>query len=651
MHKKWWVLMAVFLLAGACGRQEETIAVEVTRVERVTAVPTTIVTPAVQDLMLRPTTVTVVVTETPAPPPTPALKELVICQAQAPGSLYLYDSSMLAADSVRHAVYENLYTNIGYAYQPQGLEKLPSLADGDARLQSVEVAAGDWVVDSDGAVVQLAEGVVVRADDGEQVRFDGSLLTMPQLTVDFVLKPMVWSDGTAVTADDSIFSFELNEASLSFWNAELVARTAVYEVTGDLSLRWVGLPGYLDQTYFLNVWPPLPRHQLGQYAPDEIASVPEAVQMPLSSGPFIVSNWDEGNEITLVKNPYYYRADEGLPYLDQVTFRFIPDSDQVLTDLLAGTCDIGTQDALNMGQIPFMREAEAADLLTPHVVPGVVWEHIDFGIDSAGEYGDGNGRFDWFEDVRVRQAMMMCTNRQQMVDEVMFGASDIINAYLPDSHPLLPDDLPRWPYDVAAANALLDEAGFVDRDGDGVREAADGTRFEITLISTTGGELRPAVSSVFVQNMRDCGIVVNEAWLPSGEMFAGGPEGPLFGRQFDLALFAWLTGTTPDCTFWQSEQIPGVKADGFRGWGGLNGTGWHSLAFDAACDAVQAALPGTPAYEIAHQEALWLFAEGLPVMPLFLRLKTSAARPEVRNFRPDSTQPSELWNLYELDVE
>ncbi|MCA9920835.1 MAG: hypothetical protein KC421_00615, partial [Anaerolineales bacterium] len=255
MHKKWWVLMAVFLLAGACGQQEETVAVEVTRVERVTAVPPTMVTPAVQDLMLRPTTVTVVVTETPAPPPTPALKELVICQAQAPGSLYLYDSSMLAADSVRHAVYENLYTNIGYAYQPQGLEKLPSLADGDARLQSVEVAAGDWVVDSDGAVVQLAEGVVVRADDGEQVRFDGSLLTMPQLTVDFVLKPMVWSDGTAVTADDSIFSFELNGVSLSFWNADLVARTAVYEVTGDLSLRWVGLPGYLDQTYFLNVWP------------------------------------------------------------------------------------------------------------------------------------------------------------------------------------------------------------------------------------------------------------------------------------------------------------------------------------------------------------------------------------------------------------
>ena len=73
---------------------------------------------------------TVVVTETPAAEP--EANELIICQAAEPNSLYLYGSNMLAAQSVRHAIDENLYTQLAYDYHLQALAKLPSLADGDA---------------------------------------------------------------------------------------------------------------------------------------------------------------------------------------------------------------------------------------------------------------------------------------------------------------------------------------------------------------------------------------------------------------------------------------------------------------------------------------------------------------------------------------
>ena len=55
-------------------------------------------------------------------------------------------------------------------------------------------------------------------------------------------------------------------------------------------------------------------------------------------------------------------------------------------------------------------------MLSPYFQTGTVYEHIDFGVNSYGDYGDGVGRPDWFEDVRVRQAMTMCTDRQSMVD-------------------------------------------------------------------------------------------------------------------------------------------------------------------------------------------------------------------------------------------
>jgi peptide/nickel transport system substrate-binding protein len=117
---------------------------------------------------------------------------------------------------------------------------------------------------------------------GERVIFDGTPLEMSQLVVDFTLKPMVWSDGTPVSAVDSVFSFEVNRTvEMPFTTADTFRtartfrtdRTASYQATGDLSLRWTGLPGWLDQTYFLNVWTPLPEHQLGEY---DVDMLPEA---------------------------------------------------------------------------------------------------------------------------------------------------------------------------------------------------------------------------------------------------------------------------------------------------------------------------------------------------------------------------------------
>jgi peptide/nickel transport system substrate-binding protein len=103
----------------------------------------------------------------------------------------------------------------------------------------------------------------------------------------------------------------------------------------------------------------------------------------------------------------------------------------------------------------------------PYFQTGTVYEHMDFNIHPYGDYA--NTRYNWFEDASVRQAMTMCTDRQGMVDNIMFGRSEVIHTYIPSVHPLYPEGLTEWPYDVDAANALLDEAGYDQRDADGFR--------------------------------------------------------------------------------------------------------------------------------------------------------------------------------------
>jgi peptide/nickel transport system substrate-binding protein len=476
---------------------------------------------------------------------------------------------------------------------------------------------------------------------------------MSQMVVDFTMKQRYWSDGEPVTADDSVYSFEIVGDPDSTTSKYTVTRTASYEATGDLTTRWTSVPGFLDATYFVNFWGPLPRHILGGFSAAELLTAEESSRLPIGDGAFKIDEWVAGDSIHLSPNEYYYRADEGLPYLDSVTYKFIPDTNQLIAQLLSGACDIGTQDGLAADQAPFLIEAENSGLLTPYFQTGTVYEHIDFGINSYGDYGDGVGRPDWFEDVRVRQAMTMCTDRQSMVDNILFGRSEVIHSYIPSVHPLYPTgQLTEWPYDVEQANALLDEVGYVDTDGDGIREdPATGTPFHVTLGTTTGNEMRQQLTQIFKENLLECGVDVELYYLPAGEWFADGPDGVLFGRRFDLGEFAWLTGVEPSCNLYNTVSITGPEEEGFGGWGNSNETGWSNPDFDAACALAQGSLPGTPEYEQGHIDAQIIFSEQVPVIPLFLRLKVGAARTNVLNFGVDPTQNSEMYNIYEIDLQ
>ena len=636
-------LYFVILLVGlmGCNQSEETQIVTVLATR-----PQTEVTRLVTQIIPVPITIT------PSPPQittTPPPKQLTVCLLTEPESLYWYDNAPFgpasqAQETILHAIYENLYTTRDYGFQAQGLVKLPQLGDGDVIINEVAVNNGDTVVNSQNQVVTLQAGTRLRTGDDQEIIYAGQTITLPQMQVQFTFQPLVWSDGQPVTAQDSVFSYKVARDLSTPTDKERVARTAGYVATGERTVEWQGVPGWLDPYYFTNVWMPLPAHQLAGFAAADLLTAPETTLTPLSTGPFVITHWLPHQAIHLSRNEFYYRQNEGLPYLDSLTFRFIGNSEQLLALLLSGECHIGLQDGLDLSQATLLQEAETRGLLQPYFQTTTVFEHLDFGINPDEVYA--SKRPDWFEAAQARQAVAQCIDRQALVDAVLVGLGQVSDLFVPPDYPLIPADLHGWVYDPAAANILLDDLGYTDLNGDGIRQYPFHIKpFRVTLGITQNNPTQQQLAQLLTQNLADCGIELITVTHVPGEWFA--PQGSLFGRRFDLAIFPWITDPHTACQLYTTDSIP----DEGNNWQGNNEMGWRYAPFDEACGAIQRAFWGSEPFAAAMQTTFRLFVEQVPSLPLFHYLKVSATVPTVQNFSPNPSQPSELWNIYELDLQ
>lgn len=591
-----------------------------------------------------PTSTPILPTETPIP-----LEEMTVCLDQLPETVYLYGNQTDSAQILRQPIYEPLITTLQYGYQAMGLEKLPDLETGGAVLKMVNVRTGDRVVNSSGQPVTLQSGMQIETVDGSLITYDGSSeVEMIQLEAEFTFKPFVWSDGTPLTAVDSVFSFNIAAESVTPVDKELIERTAVYEAIDDLTVRWQGLPGHLDRTYFLNVWTPLPSHQLSRYTAPDLLDAPETNLMPLSYGPFMIINW-EADQIVMERNPYY--ASDFGSEIGRIFFIAEPDG---IDGILNGRCHIGLSNSYTLEQIPEILDQEAAGNLQPLFRQSLAFEHIDFGINPERQYAAQ--RPDWFEESQVRQAFIHCIDRQKLIDDLLFGQGVLMDAYVSADHPHFPADGAVYEYNPDLGNQLLDELGLIDEDGDGVRELIErgertiSTPMTITLGTDDLTPLRHQINSQVKMDLAACGVHIDLLEVPASDWYGNGPFSPLFGRRFDLATFAWLSRIEPPCNLYLSRNITGPEEEGFGGWSNINATGWSNEAFDAACEQALNAFPNTAAYNEGHQEALRIFTQQLPIIPLFSRVEIVLLHPDVINFEIDATQRLGLWNISQIDL-
>ncbi|MBI4762366.1 MAG: ABC transporter substrate-binding protein [Chloroflexota bacterium] len=600
-------------------------------------------------------------TATPPPAPTPAPRSLTICLGEEPTTLYPYGGLNAAARSVLSAIYDGPMDVSNYQYEAVILEKIPNLKDGDAQVAPVTVRAGDRVVDSSGEVVALEAGVRVRPSgcrsDSCAVNYDGtSSIQMDQMVVTFVmLEGLTWSDGEPLTAADSLYSFTLASSSDTPVSKFLIERTQTYEAADDITLQWWGLPGYIDPAYYTNFWMPLPEHKWKEFTPAELLQVDVSTRAPLGWGPYTLESWKAGERIHLVKNLNYFRADSGLPKFDELTFLFFPDPNAALTALVDGDCDLLDPSLPLDGQVALLQQMQTdgqAQLLTAQsdtmewLAFGIRHASYDDGFNSTGLHPD---RPDLFSDVRMRKAIAYCLDRQRVVDTVLFGLSRVPDSYLSFDHPLHNGSLQTYAYDPASGREILQQIGWVDDDNDpatprralGVTRVPNGTPL-ILDYHTTSATQRRQVVEILTQSLAECGIGLNPIYHTAADLYAQGPKGPLFGRQFDLAQYAIGAATLePQCGWFTTRQIPSTS----NNWVGANVSGYSNADFDQACEEASQSLPNEAGYT-SHQRAQTFFALDLPAIPLYMRLKVAATRPDFCGFKLD---PSSLYPLAEIE--
>lgn len=588
-------------------------------------------------------------------------RTLVICVGQEPSSLYIYGSSAVGMWSVLEAVYDGPFDTRGYAAQPVILQDLPSQAKGDAVVSAVDVKAGDAVVDQSGNLASLAAGTKVNpagcSGDTCGAAWDGKkALKLNQLKVTFKLKPGIqWSDGQPLTADDSVYSFELASSPDTPVSKNIVDRTVAYKALDETTVEWTGLPGFvpdqLDTLFFI----PLPRHAWAKYKPADLLTAEDSTRHPLGWGPYVVDEWKPGDHISLHKNPGYFRASEGLPKFDSLVFRFLGDqSNNNLTALDAKECDLVDQTVLLDNQLKDLVDQSNTGQIKVQFGQGPEWEHLDFGIRPS-SYDDGfkpaQDRADFFSDVRVRQAFANCIDRAGIVQDTFFNRTSVPAGYYPPSSPYFEAGKPLA-YDPAAGAKLLDAAGWKTDPANpngprlavGSSTVPKGTPFVVNYFATNT-PLRMQVAQTVAQGLAKCGVQVKIQPTEIGPLFSGGPDGPLFGRKFDLTQFAWQSGMISPCFLYTTAQIPTAK----NNWLGTNITGYSNPKYDSACQDVLRASPNQANYPDLAHAAEQLFWNELPVIPLYYRLKIAATRPDFCGFQMDVTTRSALWGIEAFD--
>lgn len=611
-------------------------------------------------------TATLEIQSTPTPEPQ---KLLTICLGQEPSSLYIYKGNSMSMWSVLEAIYDGPIDTREYQAVPVILEKIPSLADGDALLQPIPVQEGDLVIDSKGDLISLAAGSMILPSGCSSsdcaIAWDGTTpLTMDRMVVNYRIKPgITWSDGQPLLASDSVYSYNLAADPATPVNKRAIDATTSYQALDERTVQWIGKPGRLSRDLSVFFWIPLPEHAWGSLSAADLQSAIESNQKPLGWGPYVIDEWVQGDHIRLVKNPGYYRASEDLPKFDTLVFRFQGDeADSNLAALVNGVCDIVDQTARLEDDVELTRHGELIGKMRSYFGMGPQWEHLEFGIKPA-SYDDGysaeaGDRPDYFGDARTRQAVAYCLDRNRVNTEVFHSLSVMAKSYIPPLHPLYTEDLADYDFDTAKGNQLLEEVGWQDQDGNpetprtslNIPNVPDGTAFVVDY-ATTDADVRQQFAAIFKESLAQCGIQINISTFPAADLYSPGPDGILFGRKFDLAEFGWAVGNQPPCYLYLSDEIPSAPNNWLgAGRGGANISGWSNADFDAACEgALQAGLDGEK-YAASQILAAQILARELPVAPLYFQQKLAVSRTDLCGMSLDVSSRSEFWNLEAYEI-
>ena len=414
------------------------------------------------------------------------------------------------------------------------------------------------------------------------------------LTFTYTLREgLQWSDGEPLTAED--IAYTINRSRDEEW-LNHAATTANLEATA-IDERTVEITSSVPDPKLptMDVYI-VPKHIYEELSAEDVLTY-DALD-GVGSGPYTLEDWAPGQSWTMVANPNYYGWGDDGPQIDRVVFRVFDNGDAMAAALEAGEIDA----AHNIPAESFESLDADPDIVA---VTGAQGGFSELGMNAnAADIGDGHPAL---QDLDVRHAIAMAIDRQTLLDRVVLGLGEIGTTMSPSADPTWqPEEIPSdvaLDFDPNAANALLDEAGYVDSDGDGVREMPDGSRdLNFRYAERSESELEPALREFITGWLADIGIATTV------EVFDDSQLTTLIGSgNYDLFAWGWTPFVDPDpmLSYFKCDQLTTGPDSSYS-----NDANWCSEEYDAMYEEQNVELDPDRRREIVHEMLLHFYDEG-----------------------------------------
>lgn len=440
--------------------------------------------------------------------------------------------------------------------QRQAMEK-PDYARGDWLIQNFGIKVGKLtpLLSSDvyASVVQgrIMESLAYR--DPYTLEYTPQLATSWKTSDDgmritFQLRRgVVFSDGKPFTADDVVFTFDWicnEEVDAPRDRAYVKENIKAVEKVNDYEVTFVFAKPYFESFSLAASFQPMAKHFYGTRTPRQFN---DSVGLLIGTGPYRLKDpeaWRPGTTIELVRNERYWG--EPAPF-DRLYYYEVENDAAELTMFRNGELDTFGATPEQYVKLKDDREINArANRFEYRPLDGgytyVAWNQ---------KRGDKATRF---ADKRVRQAMTMLLDRQRMARDIFLGYANVTAGPFHPASKQNAADVKPWPYDTARAKQLLKDAGYEDRDGDGVIESPTGERFEFSLIYSGKNPIGERTALFIKDSLARAGIIMkleSTDWSIMVEK--------LNKKDFDAITLGWSGGAETDIfqMFHSSQTVVG----------------------------------------------------------------------------------------------
>ena len=364
-----------------------------------------------------------------------------------------------------------------------------------------------------------------------------------------------WSDGVKLTAADVKFTFELIQNEELTMVLDQVRYMSSITTNGDYGLTITFESPVASVMDNLAQVPIVPEHiWTGMTKADIVLFTNDN---PVGSGAFIFSEWTKGTTLTLNANPDYWN---GAPHIERVIYQMYANAETMVNALRNGEIDVVPRELPPTTIKPLTGDSNVKVAF----MTDLYYRHICI---NGYELGSGNPTL---RDVHVRGALQMATDKQALLNLVHLGYDSPGSTLVFKATPYWWDPIQLWPFDIAAANDLLNQSGYLDVDADGIRESPDDPSiemsYELMIISRWPEEMRTGqqLQTWWAQIGVELSIISADVGTILSKIY---PD-----YSFDMYLWGFAGSADP------SFSLSVLMTDQVQNW---NGAGYTNASYDA----------------------------------------------------------------------